>query len=208
MKKESGKKDNQWKENLAVSAILSVLFGLGWASGFLASTDVEVDFIRVPFEWVFTVLNCSQGVLIFYVYCLRPPEVRKKLKHMISLCNHGERANSINGHCTSTRSKFFDPAPKQANGSEINVPTMPREQFSFPQNDNSYAVKTKPGNPGELLNDVKNCTLSDTQVQIRSSACEVASPVHLNDLNNGSNNALGIVEQANGNKHAEISSVM
>ena len=38
MKKEAGK-DNQWKENLAVSAILSVLFGLGWASGFFASTD-------------------------------------------------------------------------------------------------------------------------------------------------------------------------
>ena len=35
MKKEAGKKDNQWKENLAVSAILSVLFGLDWASGFL-----------------------------------------------------------------------------------------------------------------------------------------------------------------------------
>ena len=205
MKKEAGKKDNQWKENLAVSAILSVMFGLGWASGFFASTDVEVDFIRVPFEWVFTVLNCSQGVLIFYVYCLRPPEVRKKLKHMISLCNHGERANSIKGHCTSTGSKLFDPAPKKANGSENNVPTMPREQFIFPQNDNSYSVETQPGNPDES-NDVETCTLRGTQ--IRSSACDIASPVHLDDLNNVSNNAFGIVEQANGNKHMEITSVM
>ena len=45
-------------------------------------------------------------------------------------------------------------------------------------------------------------------MRIRSGACEVASSVHLDDLNNSSNNALGIVEQANGNKHMEITSVM
>ena len=208
MKKEAGKKDNQWKENLAVSAILSVLFGLGWASGFFASTDVKVDFIRIPFEWVFTILNCSQGVLIFYVYCLRQPEVRKNLKRMISLCNYGERADSTKGHSTSTGSKLFDPALKKANGSENNVPATPQEQLSFPQNDNSFSEETQPRNPVELSNDVQNCTLSGTQEQIRSSAFKVASSVHLDDLNNGSSNALGIVEQANGNKHTEITSVM
>ena len=79
-------KHMQWKENLLIIITLSVLFGLGWVSGLLASTDVEVDFVRIPFEWVFTILNCSQGVLILYMYCLRPPEVRKKLCCAFSRC--------------------------------------------------------------------------------------------------------------------------
>ena len=79
-------KHKQWKENLFIIITLSVLFGLGWVSGLLASTDVDVDFVRIPFEWVFTILNCSQGVLIFYMYCLRLPEVRKKLSYAFSRC--------------------------------------------------------------------------------------------------------------------------
>ena len=79
-------KHKQWKENLLIIITLSVLFGLGWVSGLLASTDVDVDFVRIPFEWVFTILNCSQGVLIFYMYCLRLPEVRKKLSYAFSRC--------------------------------------------------------------------------------------------------------------------------
>ena len=91
MKKEIGMKQQQWKENLVITITLSVLFGLGWVSGLLASTDIKVDYVRVPFEWVFTILNCLQGVLIFYVYCLRPPEIRRKLFSPFLACKSGKQ---------------------------------------------------------------------------------------------------------------------
>ena len=68
MKKEAGKKDNQWKENLAVSAILSVLSRVDIR--IFVSPDVEVDFIRVPFKWVFTVLKGLEGSA--HILCLLP----------------------------------------------------------------------------------------------------------------------------------------
>ena len=91
MNKEFGLKHKQWKENLVITIIFSVMFGLGWVSGLLASTDVKVDYVRIPFEWLFTILNCLQGVFIFYVYCLRPPEIRNKLLSPFLACKSGKR---------------------------------------------------------------------------------------------------------------------
>ena len=106
MKKEIGMKHQQWKENLVITITLSVLFGLGWVSGLLASTDIKVDYVRVPFEWVFTILNCLQGVVIFYVYCLRPPEIRRKLFSVFSVCKSSKR--KVTTSTSKTNSKALN----------------------------------------------------------------------------------------------------
>ena len=107
MKKEIGMKHQQWKENLVITITLSVLFGLGWVSGLLASTDIKVDYVRVPFEWVFTILNCLQGVLIFYVYCLRPPEIRRKLFSPFLACKSSKQKARLTS-ASKTNSKASD----------------------------------------------------------------------------------------------------
>ena len=101
MQKEEGKKNQQAKVNLIVGAVLSVLFGLGWGCGLLASTDVKVDYVRIPFEWVFTILSCAQGVIIFYIYCLRQTGVSKKLYQVMSRYISVSR-KSETGHSSST----------------------------------------------------------------------------------------------------------
>jgi hypothetical protein len=101
MQKEEGKKNQQAKVNLIVGAVLSVLFGLGWGCGLLASTDVKVDYVRIPFEWVFTILSCAQGVIIFYIYCLRQTGVSKKLYQVVSRYISVSR-KSETGHSSST----------------------------------------------------------------------------------------------------------
>ena len=84
MQKEGDKKANyrKLKENLWVAMGLSVLFGLSWGIGFLASTGLH-SVIQIIFEWAFTIMTAFQGLIIFILYCLRAAEVRKVWKRIL-----------------------------------------------------------------------------------------------------------------------------
>ena len=90
LKKEGSKKANyrKLKENLWVAMGLSVLFGLGWGIGLLATTGLP-SFIHIIFEWAFTIMTAFQGLIIFILYCLRAAEVRKVWKRI--LCCESKR---------------------------------------------------------------------------------------------------------------------
>ena len=91
MQKESDKKANyrKLKENLWVAMGLSLLFGLSWGIGFLASTGLP-SFIQIIFEWAFTIMTAFQGLIIFILYCLRAAEVRKVWKRILC-CAHDRK---------------------------------------------------------------------------------------------------------------------
>ena len=54
---------------------LSLLFGIGWAIGLLASSGVP-DAVRRPAEWIFTLMTAFLGVYLFVLYILRSSDAR------------------------------------------------------------------------------------------------------------------------------------
>ena len=63
------------KENFTIALGLSLLFGMGWAVGLLASSDVHAA-VRYPAEWIFTFMTAFLGVYLFLLYILRSSEAR------------------------------------------------------------------------------------------------------------------------------------
>ena len=61
---------------------LSVLFGMGWAVGLLASSDLP-DAVRYPAEWIFTLATAFLGVYLFLLYVIRSPEARRLWKRWL-----------------------------------------------------------------------------------------------------------------------------
>ncbi len=67
------------KENFMIALGLSLLFGMGWAVGLLASSDLPPA-VRYPAEWVFTLATAFLGVYLFVLYILRSPDARNLWK--------------------------------------------------------------------------------------------------------------------------------
>ena len=101
MQKEIDKKANyrKLKENLWVAMGLSVLFGLSWGIGFLASTGLP-SVMQIIFEWAFTIMTAFQGLIIFILYCLRVAEVRKAWKRILC-CAHDHTLTGCTGTLTT-----------------------------------------------------------------------------------------------------------
>ena len=61
---------------------LSLLFGIGWAIGLLATSGVP-EAVRYPAEWIFTLVNAFLGVYLFVLYVVRSSEARSVWKRWI-----------------------------------------------------------------------------------------------------------------------------
>ena len=84
---------------------LSSLFGMGWAIGLLASSDLP-DAVRYPAEWIFTLATAFLGVYLFVLYVLRSQEARKFWKSLL-LCQHKRKGVvSFSSSHTQTRNRF------------------------------------------------------------------------------------------------------
>ncbi|KAK6186491.1 hypothetical protein SNE40_008520 [Patella caerulea] len=57
--------------NIRASFCCFIYLGLTWVFGFLAISDA-----RLPFQYIFTVLNSLQGFLIFILFTARDKKVR------------------------------------------------------------------------------------------------------------------------------------
>ena len=88
IRKETGNSGNlrKLKEHFMIALGLSLLFGMGWAVGLLASSDLP-SVVRYPAEWTFTLATSFQGVYLFVLYVLRSAEARKFWKSRL-LCQH------------------------------------------------------------------------------------------------------------------------
>ena len=95
VQKKSGKYGNlkKLKENLWVMTVLSLLFGVSWVFGLLATAGL-LDYIRLTFDIVFTVLASLQGVLVFLLYCMKYPECRQLWKNWM-LCRFTKRSQLV-----------------------------------------------------------------------------------------------------------------
>ena len=95
VKKETSNNGNlrKLKENFTIALGLSLLFGLGWAFGLLASSDLP-GAVRYPAEWIFTLMTAFLGVYLFVLYILRSAEAHKFWKSRL-LCQTKKKLTSI-----------------------------------------------------------------------------------------------------------------
>ena len=78
------------KENFWITVGLTILFGISWVFGMLATAGLP-HYIRLPFDIVFTVLASLQGVFVFLFYCLKSPECRQLWKNWM-LCRFTKKS--------------------------------------------------------------------------------------------------------------------
>ena len=103
VKKETSSSGNlrKLKENFMIALGLSLLFGMGWAVGLLASSDLP-DAVRYPAEWVFTLTTAFLGVYLFVLYVLRSQDARKLWKRW--LCCQSKKKRGVSFSSTNTQS--------------------------------------------------------------------------------------------------------
>lgn len=78
---ESTSKNQQMtnKQQFMIALTLSLLFGLGWGVGLLATQGLyTVTAIREMFSAFFILLTAFQGLFLFLMHCVRSKEVRKQ----------------------------------------------------------------------------------------------------------------------------------
>ena len=92
------------KENFTITLGLSLLFGIGWALGLLASSDLP-HAVRYPAEWIFTLMTAFLGVYLFAMYTLRSSEARGLWKQWL-LCQHKKKSFAGVSSTTSSRTNL------------------------------------------------------------------------------------------------------
>ncbi len=124
-------KYQKWRKNFWVTVCLSILFGLAWSLGLLASNGIPKAFSAI-FECAFTFLLASQGILLLIIYCLTSPEVRKFWKQLLlrgcRCCGDGlKRGRAKSSSQPTQSSKLTDTlsTSKKNRPSDLSSPASP-----------------------------------------------------------------------------------
>lgn len=80
------KKKTELKRHFFLVVGLSLVFGLGWGFGLLA-TSSETEKLSFTFQILFSILIGSQGVLIFIFHVIRAPQAREQWKKLFTKCS-------------------------------------------------------------------------------------------------------------------------
>ena len=79
--KDDKSKKSFVRQQLIIVTTLSILFGLGWGIGLLATQDIHTNkTVRDLFAALFVIITAFHGLLIFIMHCLRSKEVRHSWK--------------------------------------------------------------------------------------------------------------------------------
>ena len=95
-------KTEDYASQLRAAFSVVVLLGLTWVFGFLA-----VSYVSLVFQYLFAIFNTTQGLFIFFFYCLRRKDMRNQWlvffrgrgRHSVS------RANQITQHRTMSNTR-------------------------------------------------------------------------------------------------------
>jgi len=91
------------KQQFRVAFTVSILFGLGWGFGLLASQAIDVQGVRIVFNALFTIFTTFQGFFIFVLYVLLSPNARKEWKRWILRREDKVREATSSGVGSSSR---------------------------------------------------------------------------------------------------------
>ena len=93
------------KENFIIALGLSLLFGMSWAVGLLASSDLP-DAVRHPAAWVFTLATAFLGVYLFILYVPRSLEARQFWKQLLLCKSKTPVSHAYSTNPTSLRQRW------------------------------------------------------------------------------------------------------
>ena len=78
------------KQQFIVAVMLSLLFGLGWGVGLVATTSIPVLEVSLTLQIIFIILTNFQGVLILVMNCLRSADARAEWLLWIKIATCGK----------------------------------------------------------------------------------------------------------------------
>ena len=143
VRKEMGGKGRlrKLKENFIIALGLSLLFGMSWAVGLLASSDLP-GAVRYPAEWVFTLATAFLGVYLFIFYVPRPLEGRQFWKRWL-LC----RSKTPVSHVASTNTTSLRQRGTASSTIRFWTETLLPQRVRQASKDTSVTVSTLTRNP-------------------------------------------------------------
>ena len=81
IKRKNNKNITFVRQQLIITVTLSILLGLGWGIGLLATQDIHTNkSVRDLFAALFVITTAFHGLFIFIMHCLRSKEVRNTWK--------------------------------------------------------------------------------------------------------------------------------
>lgn len=150
-------KKRKLKKHFFLALGLSLVFGLGWGFGLLATTS-DAQELTFTFQIIFSMFIGSQGLLIFFFHVIRAPQVRRQWKRwFIKLC------------CRKPSENVLMSSPKSPMSPQ-NFHRMPQsgQQNSRPAEGTQAAVSTSDG-PVGVGNISSNTAAMDTGSQASTS---------------------------------------
>ena len=121
------------RQQLIITVTLSILLGLGWGIGLLATQDIHTNkTVRDLFAALFVIITAFHGLFIFILHCLRSKEVRNTWKRWF----FGVTGKDFNELTSST---FITKQKKRISSITGSLRTTIRQRE---ENDTETALKT------------------------------------------------------------------
>ncbi|XP_067048213.1 adhesion G-protein coupled receptor D1-like isoform X2 [Acropora muricata] len=89
-----------FKKGLKACIILAPLLGLTWVFGLLTATDAGL-----VFQYIFTILNSTQGLLIFLLHVVRNSDVRAEIHHKLLKWRFERSVNRVQEKSSTSTSR-------------------------------------------------------------------------------------------------------
>ena len=113
------------RQQLSIAVTLSIMFGLGWGIGLLATQDIHTNkTVQDIFAALFVIITAFHGLFIFIMQCLRSEQVRITWKQWFSSIT-GKDFNELTSSTFSNKLK--PPVPVTADSLPMTIP--PTKQF-------------------------------------------------------------------------------
>ncbi|XP_044181376.1 adhesion G-protein coupled receptor D1-like [Acropora millepora] len=88
------------RKGLKACIILAPLLGLTWVFGLLTATDAGL-----VFQYIFTILNSTQGLLIFLLHVVRNSDVRAEIHHKLLKWRFERSVNRVQEKSSTSTSR-------------------------------------------------------------------------------------------------------
>ena len=173
-------KKKEFKKHFLLALGLSLVFGLGWGFGLLATTS-NIQELTFAIQIIFSLFVGSQGVLIFLFHIVRPSRVRQQWKNWLCC---GKRSKSLlvsSPKSPTSPQTSYSPSSAEEPGS---LPPTQREEISLNviNMPDSVAPDQREGVPVSATNVAREETSPSSTLQATSHSSTVLSG-HIEELN-------------------------
>ena len=125
------------KHQLIAAVTLSVLFGLGWGIGLIATEGVRTKAVHDLFSAIFIICTAFQGVMVFCLQTLRSKEVRNTWLSLFYRAT-GKNITRPSKHTNSRSQPQFDSSTLRQG---FSLKSNDYESVTLPKNADAFDVK-------------------------------------------------------------------